>query len=356
YASDNQTCRRRRILAYFGEVYEKKSCGACDVCCGEREAVDLTQEALAILTAIEQTGERFGAVHLTDIVKGANTQKVRLYKHNRLSIYGAGKQEDKSHWRKVIDNLLSLNFLTQAEGEYPILQLTPEGQAVLEGRRTVTIMRERKAPEGKVLAVKADEFRQGLFERLRALRLRLAAEKKVPPYVIFSDRSLREMADLLPGTKNGFLQIHGVGETKWVLYGQTFIDEIKAYGVANTGPDDPAPEVDPLPLSGRVGPQRSSTIEETFGLVEQNLSIEQIAFRRNLTERTIALHLEQLILAGREIPFDRFVRPEARKEVEDLLKRSDLTLLREIVEQASIPVTYDEARLVRAWVKSRRQR
>ncbi len=246
YASDNQTCRRRRILAYFGEVYGQENCGACDVCCGEREAVDLTEEARIILAAINQTGQRFGAGQIIDMVKGANTQKIRLYKHNRLSTYGLGKSKDKRYWRRVIDDLLALNILVQAEGEYPILQLTPEGEAVLEDRRTVTVMRERKAPERKAPAVEAVETRQGVFERLRALRLLLATERKVPPYVIFSDRSLREMADLLPGTKVSFLQIHGVGETKWTQYGQAFIDEIKACQAEQTDPDDSPPlEVEP---------------------------------------------------------------------------------------------------------------
>ncbi len=357
YASDNQTCRRRRILAYFGEVYGKKNCGACDVCCGEREAVDLTKEALIILKAIEQTGERFGAGQIIDIVKGANTQRIRTYKHNRLSAYGVGKQEDKRYWRRVIDDLLALNILIQAEGEYPILQFTLEGEAVLEGRRTVTVMRERKAPERKAPAIEEIESGKGVFERLRALRLRLAAERKVPPYVIFSDRSLREMADLLPSTKNGFLQVHGVGETKWTLYGRIFIDEIKACRPEHNDADvGPALENDERPLSVYARPIKGSTVEETFLLVQQDLSIEQIARERRLTEQTIGLHLEQLILAGKEIPLDRFVRPEVRKEVEDLLNNSGLTLLREIVEQAPIPITYDEARLVRARVMSKKQR
>ncbi|MBI5584386.1 MAG: DNA helicase RecQ, partial [Deltaproteobacteria bacterium] len=353
YASDNQTCRRRRILAYFGEVYGKENCGACDGCCGEREAVDLTQEALIILKAIDQTGERFGAGQIIDIVKGANTQKIRQYKHDRLSAYGTGKPEDKRHWRRVIDDLLALSILGQAEGEFPVLQLTREGEAVLKGRRSVTVMRERKAPERKAPAVETGEYGQGVFERLRTLRLRLAAERRVPPYVIFSDRSLREMADLLPLTKFSFLQVHGVGETKWAQYGQAFIDEIKACQAADTQADA-VPAIEPAiknverPLSVPAKPRKSSTIEETFLLAKRNLSLEQIAHERGLTEPTIALHLEQLILAGRAISLDRFVRPEVRKEVEDLINNSGLTLLREIVEQASIPVTYEEARLVRA--------
>ena len=165
------------------------------------------------------------------------------------------------------------------------------------------------------------------------------------------------MADLLPSTKNDFLQVHGVAETKWTLYGRIFIDEIKACRPEHNDVDvGPALENDERPLSVYARPIKGSTVEETFLLVQQDLSIEQIARERRLTERTIALHLEQLILAGREIHIDRFVRPEVRKEVEDLLNKSGLTLLREIVEQASITVTYDEARLARARVMSKKQR
>ncbi|MEW6668071.1 MAG: DNA helicase RecQ [Thermodesulfobacteriota bacterium] len=352
YAATNQTCLRRRILAYFGEEYGKDNCGACDVCTGEMEAVDLTTDARMILSAMARTRERFGAGHIIDIVKGADTKKIRSFRHHALPTYGVGRSKDKRHWRQVIDDLLSLGIITQSQGDLPVLELTPKAQAVLKGREGVQVLRRKE-----VLAPKAPArgYEQGLFEHLRTLRLRLAANKKVPPYVIFSDRSLREMAVHAPHSRSAFLLLHGVGETKWELYGEAFLEAIKSYLAAH-------PEAGYNPASGgRAEPtsfhhkekRKSCTVEETWALIQRGLAIQQIALKRGLTEQTVVAHIERLILEGRDIDIDRFVRPEVRRHVEELVKTRGRSLLSEIVENASIPVSFDEARLARAWAKTR---
>jgi ATP-dependent DNA helicase RecQ len=229
YAGNGQVCRRRRILAYFGEEYSRDHCNACDFCSVTMDEVDVTTDAQMVLSAIARTHERFGAVHIIDIVKGANTRRIRAFKHNRLPTYGIGREKDKQHWRQMIDDLLSLHIITQSEGQFPVLELTPEAHSVMKNKRVVKVLRRRETPVEPAFDTVAPESGNVLFERLRALRRRLASNRGVPPYVIFSDRSLHEMVEMAPRTKNAFLQIHGVGETKWALYGELFLTEIKQF-------------------------------------------------------------------------------------------------------------------------------
>lgn len=353
YAGTHQVCRRRRILAYFGEEYERENCGSCDVCNGLMDQVDLTRDAQMVLSAIVRTRERFGAAHVIDIVKGANTKKIRAFRHNELPTYGVGESKDKQHWRQLIDDLLSLDIIRQSEGRFPSLMLMPEANAVLKGKREVTVLRPRGSPMPIADEAPAEGYGQVLFERLRRLRLRLAKERGVPPYVIFSDRSLREMASQTPRSRNAFLRIHGAGEIRWELYGEAFLGEIEEHLRANTDEKAGLLSVEPVkPPSVRA--QKSRTIEETWHLIRQGLSVEEIALERGLTSQTIVEHVERLILEGREVDIDRFVRKEVRRHIEGLIEGDEVVLLREIMEKSSLPVSYDEARLVRAWVKSKR--
>jgi ATP-dependent DNA helicase RecQ len=353
YAGGGQACRRRRILAYFGEEYGRDHCGSCDVCSGQMEEADITRDAQVILSAIARTRERFGAVHIVDIVRGANTKKIRAFGHQALQTYGAGKDKDTKHWRQIIDDLLSLRVIIQSEGEFPALQLAPEAYAVLKGRRAVTAMRRRQRPAEPPEKGGPARYRHDLFERLRALRRRLASERGVPPFVIFSDRSLHEMAETAPRTRMAFLRVHGIGETKWGLYGETFLKEIEAHLSENPEAEEMG---EPTAEPPKTRPSRSRkvpTIEETWDLVRQGLAIEQIASERGLTEGTVAGHVERLILEGREIDIERLIPNEVRNHLEDLIRMSGSGGLREIIEKASIPVSYEQARMVRAWVRSK---
>ena len=352
YAGSGEACRRRRILAYFGETYSPEQCGSCDVCQGLMDEVDITRDAQVILSAVARTGERFGAGHIIDIVTGANTKKIRAFKHQTIQTYGAGRDQSKRHWRQVVDDLLSLRILTQGRGEFPPLELTPEAYAVLRSRREVKAMRRRRRSPATPDKGGGTGDRPALFERLRGLRRRLAAEKGVPPFVIFSDRSLHEMAQTLPRSRADFLQVHGIGETKWTLYGESFLKEIDAFLTeSRPGEGSRGSTADPRLRTPRAG--KTSTVEETWELVRQGLDVGEIASKRGLAASTIVVHVERLILEGREIIIDRLVPKEVRQHLEDLIGAGGVFGLREIVEKASIPVSYDQARLVRAWVQGK---
>ncbi|MEM8955666.1 MAG: DNA helicase RecQ [Verrucomicrobiota bacterium] len=225
-------CRRRKLLEYFGEAYTEENCGACDVCTGEVATVDATRDAQIVMSAIFRTGQRFGAVHVIDVVTGADTARVRQFGHDQVKTYGVGADQPKKYWRYVIDNLLAQEALCQVGDPYPHLEVTEKGDGILRGRAVFEVLRQREGrgsvggtPRGGSKGESLD-YDRGLFKELKALRKAIADEENVPPYVVFGDRALREMAFYLPETAGGFLEINGVGQTKLDRYGERFMEVI----------------------------------------------------------------------------------------------------------------------------------
>src|SRR5512142_1671898 len=230
FASHN-ACRRRQLLSFFGEAYPADNCGGCDVCTGAVTTVDISDDARILMSAMARTGERFGILHIIDIVTGADSKRVKELGHDRIKTFGAGRHGDKSHWRFIVDELLAQELIRQDGGRYPVLKLTPAGVAILTGSGRVSGIRreEAKAVGRRRKTAEAGEFDEGLFERLRALRKRIAEEHHVPPYIIFSDKTLHEMCRHFPVTVESMRRIAGVGDVKLERYGGKFVAEIRAY-------------------------------------------------------------------------------------------------------------------------------
>ena len=234
FATVNNVCRRRQILGYFGETLEGDNCGGCDVCTDQVERVDATTDAQIVMSAIARTGQRFGAAHIADVVTGSKTQRIRELRHDEVKTYGAGKGKPKTYWRGIIDELIAQDCVVQTGGRYPVLQIEPKGQEVLFGRGTLEILRRRAPDEPTAAQLPGDgQYDHDLFEQLRFLRRELASKQGVPPYIVFSDRTLREMAARRPATPEQMHALTGVGERKLQRYGQAFLEAIR------TAPDGP---------------------------------------------------------------------------------------------------------------------
>jgi ATP-dependent DNA helicase RecQ len=228
YASHN-VCRRKQILAYFGEESSHDSCGACDICVGTAEQVDATIDAQKLLSAVARTDERFGAGYVADVVAGADTEKIRQRGHNRLKTYGAGRDKPRNYWVGLAHDMVAQKVLAVEDGKFAVLKLTPAAMEILAGKRTVTILSRQAPAAAPALTRSEDEalpYDEALFERLRQVRSRLARASRVPPYLVCSDRTLRDMARKRPTTGAEMLRVHGIGEAKLARYGQTFLDEM----------------------------------------------------------------------------------------------------------------------------------
>ena len=227
YASVN-ACRRRQLLAYFGESYGEERCGSCDVCLGEVEQADASVDAQMLMSAVLRTGQRFGATHIVDVVVGADTQRIRDLRHDAIKTYGVGRAKDKRYWRNLVDEMIAQDCLVRTDDRYPVLHLTQKGGSVLRGEQSISILK-RQETGGRKPPAEAKHDRL-LFEELRALRRTIADRQGVPPFIVFSDRTLREMATLLPTTAREMNRINGVGERKLERYGNEFIAAIRSFG------------------------------------------------------------------------------------------------------------------------------
>ena len=216
-------CRHKRLVSYFGETFTKDDCGACDYCLGELEAVgDTVTVARKILSCVARVGQRFGAAHVTNVLRGSDSEQVRSRGHHELSVFGLMKDATIDELRGYIDQLLAHGLLQQAGDEYPILQITAEGLALLKdaGAAPELSLARLKRPDrrsqkrARVETEGWDGVDRDLFEELRVLRMEIARRRRVPPYVIFHDTTLREIARSKPKTKEELRHVYGVGDRK----------------------------------------------------------------------------------------------------------------------------------------------
>lgn len=349
YASHN-VCRRRQLLGFYGEEYSADNCGACDICLGSAEQTDITTEAQVVLSAVSRTGQRFGIGHVIDIVTGADTKRIRELRHNEIKTYGAGKAKDKKYWRGVVDELIAQEALLQEGDPYPVLKIPEKGSDILFGREGIMALRkeERKSKAARITG-DAEGYDSALFERLRDVRKTLAQVQQVPPYIIFSDKTLHEMCRRFPSTLSEMEKISGVGEAKLKRYGEDFIREIKQYLDENPGISVTEKEVAASDLAGPVHKRKKGeTVEETYAFFQGGMSPDDIAKLRNLAPSTIASHLERLIMEGRDIDMDRLVESAKRMDIEEYYLSVKGLDLNSVVEHFNGTVSFEEARLVRA--------
>ncbi|MDQ7788082.1 MAG: DNA helicase RecQ [Thermodesulfovibrionales bacterium] len=349
FATHN-VCRRRQLLGFFGEDYPDDNCGACDICSGSVEQVDITTDAQILLSAISRTGQRFGTGHIIDIVTGADTKRIRELRHNSIRTYGTGKGRDKKYWRSVVDELIAQKTIMQEGDPYPVMKITPKGSDILFGSERFMALRKE---EGKAKSARKKEDAEGydrtLFEKLRAARKRIAEGQEVPPYVVFSDRTLREMCRRFPSILSEMRKISGVGDAKLERYGRDFVREIQSY--LDENPGIAIPETEAGDEGSAVLPQKKKkgdTIEETFMFFKGGMSPEDIAKLRSLAPSTIAAHLERLIMDGRDIDMSRLIDPGKRLKIEEFFRTIKGWELNPVVEHFTGMVSYEEARLVRA--------
>jgi ATP-dependent DNA helicase RecQ len=225
-------CRRRVLLGYFGE-HLAEDCGNCDICLNPPETFDATVDAQKALSCVYRVGQRFGIGHVLDVLRGARTQRVLELGHDKLSTYGIGANLSSEAWSSLFRQLIHLGYLRQDVASFSVLKLTEAARPLLRGEQKLTLAKPRLkvAPEKKSARKRPGEidYDQELFDLLRTLRKSLADNAGVPPYVIFSDITLAEMAAYHPTTPEALLRINGVGRLKLQHYGAPFIEEIKSY-------------------------------------------------------------------------------------------------------------------------------
>jgi ATP-dependent DNA helicase RecQ len=227
------SCRRTALLAYFGETRSEPLCGGCDNCLAPRQTYDGTIAAQKFLSCVYRIAQRtrfgVGMLHVAEVLTGADTEKIRRWGHQELSTYNIGPEHTRAEWQAIGRELIRLGYLRQKAEKFSTLDLTPAGLEVLKQRRPIALTRPRQAaepPKHRAGEVACDE---DLFETLRQVRKNLADQQGVPPYIIFSDVSLRQMARFYPSSRAELARINGVGERKLAQFGTLVLETIAAH-------------------------------------------------------------------------------------------------------------------------------
>lgn len=272
------SCRRQALLAYFGET-DSQACGNCDNCLTPPETYNGLEVSQKALSAVYRTGQRFGAAHVIDVLRGADSERLKKFQHHELAVYGIGQELDSKQWRGVFRQLTARGYLRAEFEAFGALKLTAKSKPLLKGEEAIELRRDSAKTTTKSKRTKAvGGAHEKLFNILRELRKSIAEENNVPPYVVFHDSTLLEMAKYRPHDLHALSQISGVGDKKLEQYGQQFVDAIAA---------NPATPQDQL----------TDTVAETFSLFSEGMTIDDIAAKRRVGVPTIYDHLADCIEA-----------------------------------------------------------
>ncbi len=346
--AEGTDCRRTIQLGYFGERFAG-NCGNCDNCRHPKPMQDWTIEAMKFLSCVARCKERFGMLHIIDVLRGAKKDKIIQYEHDKLSTYGIGKDRTLDEWRMLGRSLLHQGLIEQTSDGYSVLKLNALSWQVMRKQRTVslavTTVEKITWEQGSEKA----EVAEVLLQKLRSLRKQLADEQSVPPYVIFHDSTLKVMVQVQPQTLVEFAKLSGVGSHKLAQYGEKFITEICAYrqekGLQNKS------------VTSVSSPNSASYTElQTLQLHQQGLNIAQIAQKRNLSPATVSSHLEKLIEKNQPVDLNQLIPLEHQQKIWQILEVLGDISLTPIKEQLGESYTFDEIRLVRGkWRRENRK-
>lgn len=226
-------CRRKKLLEYFGEEHDG-DCGNCDVCLDTGGSIEARIDAQKLMSAMARTGERFGMGHIIDIVRGAKTEKIRKNGHQELKTYGVGSDKSKQWWKRICQELIGQQAIVQDSERYNALSMTEFGRKILYGKESFFIRESTEAevsegPSRDSLLDRGGSGDRELFRLLKEKRREIAQENGVPPYIVFSDKTLKDMSQIKPRDNDEFLLVSGVGDKKLEVYGPCFLQVINAY-------------------------------------------------------------------------------------------------------------------------------
>ncbi|PAE38843.1 DNA helicase RecQ [Bacillus sp. 7884-1] len=324
-----ENCLQEFILKYFGET-ETESCGRCGNCLDSRTSIDVTTEAQMVMSCMIRMGQRFGKTLTAQVLTGSRNKKVTEMGFDKLTTYGIMKEKGSKEVSDFIEFLISQELIAIEQGQFPTLYVSPKGKDILLGKEKV-----HRRETVKVREISKDD---PLFETLREVRRTIAERENVPPFVIFSDAALKDMCAKLPRTSEDFLGVSGVGELKLQKYGLEFIQNIRQFCEAY-------PERQPE--QGQAAPPKKVAKKavgdshlETLQLHQQNLSIEQIAEKRELALSTVESHLIQCAQQGMEVDFSKLIPAEYIPMLQKAVEEAGRSRLKPIKDLLPEEVSY----------------
>ncbi len=330
-------CRAAAIVRYFGETLPAVGCGQCDNCRNPRERSEGTAIARTALTCVDALDVPYGAGHIIEVLRGQKTKKIRETGGANNPAYGKGKAHSREEWRGFLRDLIRQGYLEVGGDRYPVLTVTDAGNEVpASDDETVYLTRPargRRKKAEKMPALTGDDG--DLFGELRTLRKEIAEREGVPPYCIFHDATLREIACARPQSEQELLAIRGIGTTKLVKFGREFLDTCRTEGGERDGP--------------------SASAMATLALFRQGMTMRGIGSERELTDEMVAAHLEECIGAGIDVPLDDLVPVYRQEAIRDAARREGTDDPRFLKAVLGDRYPYAEIRLVVAAMRNKEE-
>lgn len=330
-------CLRKYILEYFGELPLFDNCHNCGNCLSEVEKADITVDAMKILSCIKRLKEKYGSGVVTDVLKGSNTYKNQMLGFDKLSTFGIMSEYSKNTIKDLIYFLITEGYIETFGDKYPVLRLTPSASKVLFEGEKVTIKRKIE----KFIEAQVDEvYDAKLFEILKALRKRISEETHVPPFIVFSDTSLKQMATYFPTSEDQMLKISGVGYSKFDKYGNRFLETIKPYVSENNITPKEIPIETPKKKSSVESSPKVNTAEISYNLFKQGKSIKEIAEERGFVTTTIETHLLKYFENGENIDLSKYIHSNYEQDIYNAIDTYGAEKLRVLKDALPEGVSY----------------
>jgi len=364
--SETASCRRAVLLDYFGEKWPLENCNGCDNCNTPRDTYDGTLQAQKFMSCVYRIHERsaaFGASipYIADVLTGKSAAIMESWGHQNLSTFGIGKELKKAEWQAIGRELIRLRLLTEKQdGKFTRIQLSSEGRVALTQRKPIQLTRapisvedDDEPKSGKKRSAKEGEIAcdEALFDKLRDLRKKLADERNVPAYIVFSDVSLRQMASNYPQSGDDLRRISGVGEKKHAEFGAAFLKEIADHLQGSAKLSFPENEGRPAPaVFVPRRPKVTDTIRETLRLFRDGQSPESISAERGLVAGTIYGHLADAIEAGEPIEISQIATPQQQDRISEEFKKIGFANLTGIQEALGDGYNYGQIKVMRAHI------
>ena len=353
YYAESPVCRRRQLLHYFGEEYTQENCGMCDNCVHPRERFEGSEYVKLVLEAVKQTNARFGLNHLVHVIRGVEDEYVKSYAHFELPVYGKGGDEEADFWKAVIRQTLIYQYLEKDIENIGVLKLTKKGESFMKKPYPIELARDHdfttEVEEEEESAERsngtAKAYDEKLFEILKTLRKRVAKERDLPPYVIFQDPSLEEMATTYPTNQEELAQVNGVGMGKVNRFGDEFIDAIQKYVDEND--IETAQEV-VVKSSVNKSKIKIFIIQQ----IDRKIDLEEIADSKSITFDEMLTEIENICYSGTKLNIDYYIDQVLDKHKQDDLLDYFLSSHTDSLEEAMNNVangdfTEEEIRLMR---------
>jgi ATP-dependent DNA helicase RecQ len=353
YYAESPVCRRRQLLHYFGEEFKEENCGMCDNCVHPRERFDGVEYVKLVLRTVKQTNERFGLNHLVNVIRGVEDEYVKSYGHFDLEVYGKGSEDDADFWKSVIRQTLIFQLLEKDIDNIGALKISKRGEAFLKNPQPIELARDHdfttaldeEEESAERVPTNTKSYDQKLFELLKNLRKTIAKEKDLPPYVIFQDPSLEEMATTYPTTKEELAQVNGVGMGKVNKFGKEFIDVIVQYVEENeieTASD----------VVVKSSVNKSKTKISIIQQIDRKIDLEEIAETTRLTFEELLTEIENICFSGTKLNLnyyiDQVIDQHKQDDIHDYFMNAETDSLEHALNDDSVAdYTEEEIRLMR---------